>query len=102
MSEKRQPVIDLEDDDFGCILNCAVRYSMGRRTYIPSFVVQYITPLLPYVSNRTLYVFKRDYEFPLGISEPYGDPKVDKPIWDRFYDKVCEEYKRRNLSNDLP
>lgn len=102
MSNKKQPVIDVEDDDFGCILNCAVRYSMGSRTYMPSLVVQYITPLLPYVNNRTLCVFKQDYESPLGIGEPYGDPKIDKPVWDGFYEKVCEEYKRRKLNNDLP
>ena len=101
MSEKVQPIIDLKDDDFGCILNCAVRYSMGRRTYLPSLVVQFIIPLLPYVNNRSVCVFKRDYEPPIGIGEPYGDPQIDKPIWDGFYEKVCEEYERRGLSNDL-
>lgn len=99
---KSNLIIDPRDDGFGCVLCCAVRYSMGRRTYMPSLVVQYIIPLLPYVNDKTLCMFKRDYESPLSrFSEPYGDAEIDKPIWDGFYEKVCKEYERRNLNNDL-
>ena len=40
--------------DFESILLCAVRYAIGRRTYIPSRVIDYITPLLPYLSDNIL------------------------------------------------
>ena len=40
--------------NFETILLCAVRYAIGRRTYIPSLVIDYITPLLPYLSENTL------------------------------------------------
>ncbi len=52
--------IPVGDDNFGAVLNCAVRYSIGRQTYMPSLVVGFITPLLPHVSDRTLYVLDQD------------------------------------------
>ena len=30
--DKNAPVIDPADDEFGAVLNCAVRYAIGRRT----------------------------------------------------------------------
>lgn len=35
------------NEDFGTILICAVRYSLGRQTYMPGLVQGYIRPLLP-------------------------------------------------------
>lgn len=90
--DKIKPVVKLDDDDFGAILNCAVRYAIGRQTYMPSLVISYITPLLPYITNKTLGVFKRDYE----SATSYGDVRIDKPMWDKFYAAVCEEINRRN------
>lgn len=30
----KKPKVDLSDDFFGAVLNCAVRYSLGRRSYM--------------------------------------------------------------------
>ena len=46
------PAIDLQDDFFGTILNCAVRYAIGRQTYMPGLVIDFITPLLPHLSEK--------------------------------------------------
>lgn len=49
------------DDDFGgAVLNCAVRYALGRETYMPRLVMEEITPMLPDCSDKTLRVFERD------------------------------------------
>ena len=89
-----KPKIDIEDDDFQTILNCAVRYSLGRQTYMPHLVVNYIKPLLPYLDNRTLYVFKRDIEEAIDDNRT-GDPNIDKPIWLDFFTLVSEELSKR-------
>ena len=89
-----KPKIDIEDDDFQTILNCAVRYSLGRQTYMPHLVVNYIKPLLPYLDNRTLYVFKRDIEEAIDDNRT-GDPNIDKPIWVNFFTLVSEELSKR-------
>lgn len=89
-----KPIINIEDDSFQAILNCAVRYSLGRQTYMPDLVVQYIQPLIPYLDNRTLYVFKRDVEEAID-SEHIGDPEIDKPIWVDFLDHINSELSKR-------
>lgn len=35
------------NEDFGTILICAVRHSIGRRSYMPGLVQDYIRPILP-------------------------------------------------------
>lgn len=79
------------DDDFGAILNCAVRYAMERCSYMPSLVVRFITPLIPYLDDKTLNVFKEDYIFQEKYENPdfcFGDPKIDRPLWDAFFANV--------------
>lgn len=87
----KKPTISLADDDFGAILNCAVRYSLGRRSYMPKLVTGFITPLLPYLSDRTLGCFLRD----LGRTSDYGDPLIDQPVWELFGQHVIRAYEER-------
>lgn len=94
MSEKKKPVIDLEDDFFGCLLNCAVRYACGRMSYMPSLVVDEITPLLPYLSDKTLWCFDQDIT-DARYNGGYGDPQIDEPLWMRFHNAVKVERKKR-------
>ena len=92
MPEK--PMIALEDDDFGAVLNCSVRYCLGRQSYMPGLVIDYITPLLPYLSERTLWCFDQDI-MEAQYEGGYGDPDIDEPKWMEFHAKVREERKRR-------
>lgn len=50
------------NEDFGTILICAVRYSLGRQTYMPGLVQGYIRPILPSLDKKTLSVMQRDIE----------------------------------------
>lgn len=78
-------------EDFESILVCAVRYACGRQTYMPSLVIDYITPLLPRLGTSTLAVFERD----IAGANGYGDEKIDKPCWMRFLSDVRAELERR-------
>ena len=91
---QKNPQIDLNDNNFGAVLNCAVRYAIGRQTYMPGLVIGYITPLLPYLNNRTLWCFDQDVteaKFTTG----YGDPNIDEPDWMQFLQAVREERRKR-------
>lgn len=82
-NNKKAPVIDPADDDFGAVLNCAVRYAIGRQTYMPSLLIDFIMPLIPQLSSKTLWCLDQD------IAEQrwnggYGDPMIDEPCWMRF------------------
>lgn len=96
MSKVKEPVIDLKDDNFGCILNCAVRYAIGRQTYMPGLVIDFIRPLLPYLNDRTVYVFDQDVTERKYFGT-YGDERIDEPYWMKFLEAVKEEEKRRGM-----
>jgi hypothetical protein len=79
------------DDDFCTILICAVRYSIGRQSYMPSLVIDYITPKLHLLNDKCLAVMERD------VSEAgyYGHEVIDKPGWMKFLRDVRSERVRR-------
>lgn len=89
-------VISPDDEDFGCILNCAVRYSLGRRTYAPKLVVDFITPIIPYLSNRTLSCFDNDIT-EHGRHWDFGHPDIDEPVWMQFHAAVTRELVKRGV-----
>lgn len=93
--------IDVTDDDFTCLIMAAVRYCMGRRTYMPSLVTSYIKPLLSKVSNKLLYLIDYKYEScdtefwgASVTAEQYGDcdkcgytiRQAYSPVYEGFYD----------------
>ena len=92
MSKKAKDIsINPKDDEFGLILNCAVRYAIGRQTYMPHAVMDYIRPLLPHLTGRTLGVLINDIE----KSGSYGDEIIDKPNWMRFLVECKAEVEKR-------
>lgn len=50
-------------DFFGAVLNCAVRYCIGRKTYMPGLVTDWIMQHCSgLLTNKTLGVMKRDID----------------------------------------
>lgn len=81
-------------DEFGAVLNCAVRYCIGRRTYMPKLVMNVIRPLLPDLSDKTLWVFKKDIEG----ADDYG-MYFDEASWMDFLSDVKSEIDKRGDPN---
>lgn len=79
------------DDDFGLMINSAIRYAIGRQTYVVGSTVRYVLPLLGKLDDRTLYVIKQD----LTGATFYGDEHIDKPEWDRLLSAVLIELDKR-------
>lgn len=88
-------MIDPRDDDFGTICNCAVRYAVGRRTYMPSLVIDFITPHLGEVTVKTLLCFQHDLHQRLDEGFDFGD-EFDLQNWMSFLENVDKEITRRN------
>ena len=84
------------DKDFETILICAVRYAIGRKTYIPSLVIDYITPLLPYLTDNTLRLIANEITEYEGYEGGLGDEKIDKPYWEQFLRKIRLEIGGRH------
>ena len=83
------------DKNFETILLCAVRYAIGRRTYIPSLVIDYITPLLPYLSEDVLKLIANEIIGRYTYEGALGDEKIDRPYWLNFKRKILAEMERR-------
>ena len=83
------------DKNFESILVCAVRYAIGRKTYMPSMVIDYITPLLPYLSYWILGLMAAeiiDHNYEGGL----GDEMIDRPYWIDFLQRIRLEMEGRN------
>ena len=98
--EEEKTYIDASDDDFGLILNCAVRYSMGRETYMPHAVMRFITPLLTKLTTKTLVCMDRDLDEP-SVFGGLGHERIDAPAWRDFHAAVKQELERRGERSDL-
>lgn len=89
-------MVDPSTDDFGCILTCAVRYAIGRETYMPKLVMDYIRPMIQRISNKSLWNLirsvKEGAEFP-----GYGNPNIDAPEWEKFLHELRMEKRRREV-----
>ena len=84
------PVIDLKDNDFGCILCAAVRYSLGRTTYMPGLVTDFIRPLLPYLNDNAVHNIRKE----ISETSDYGDD-CDARTWLNFLNDVKAEIEKR-------
>ena len=82
------------DKNFETILLCAVRYAIGRQTYMPSLVIDYITPLLPYLSDECLMWLDTEIVEHSNYGG-LGDEKIDRPYWKQFLWKIRAEREKR-------
>ena len=79
------------DDDFGCIINSAVRYSLGRYTYMPSTVAEFVLKYLNYLDNKTISVMICD------IDEALKNEDLPlRKIWVELKSKLEIEMHARN------
>lgn len=86
------------DENFETMLICAERYACGRHTYMPSIVVDYIMPLIPMLSDKTLTVIRNDItnEMDYGkLRGAFGAMDIDAPLWANLRLEIVNEMKRR-------
>ena len=95
MTKKNENLIAIDPNhsDFGLILNCAVRYALGRRTYMPSAVIGFIQPILPKLDTKTLYCLDQDIAS-AKYEGGYGD-SCDEKEWLTFHLAVRAERIKR-------
>ena len=68
------------NDDFGCIVNSAVRYSLGRNPYMPSTVAAFVRKYMDILGTKTIHVMMKD------ILQALEDPKLDqREVWWSLY-----------------
>lgn len=78
------------DDKYEKILWCAMRYALGRRTYLTMEVIDYIKKVLPALSLDTLMIMQQDIENQHG----FGD-ELDEKRWMMLYVDILNEIKKK-------
>lgn len=85
--------------DFEAVLLCAIRYCIGRQTYMPSLVIDYITPLLSELSDNCLRLMQDEINERGIYKDGLGDEKIDRPYWEQFNEKITDEMKGRKKND---
>ena len=85
--------IDIPKEDFGTLCICAIRYCHGRKTYMPSLVMEIVGRHLSELSDRDIKVMYDDCRF-MNLSD-YGDEVIDKPKWLLWEQKLKQEMRSR-------
>ena len=63
-----------KDDNFGAVINCAIRYCLGRMSYMPGLVIDWIMAICDgRLTDKTVYCAKQD------VDEAEKDGRLDKP-----------------------
>lgn len=87
-------MVRLLDEDFGILAVCALRYAMGRETYMPELVRSIVGPRLSKVTDKDLGVMLEDCRRQAAFGN-YGHETIDKPGWMEWEKKLQAEKRRR-------
>lgn len=81
------------DDMFCEMMNWAVRYALGRRTYAASDTAGYMMRVLKLLDDQTIYVMLRDIE----EQEKIGNlgHECDAAEWMKLKEAIQKEIERR-------
>lgn len=91
-------MIKINDEPFGVLAVCALRYCHGRETYMPDLVRKAIRPHLKELSDKDIGVMINDCDYQRRY-DLYGDKMIDKPGWLEWERELIAERERR-LNND--
>lgn len=86
--------VNVDEQDFGTVCICALRYAMGRETYMPSLVRDFVRPLLNRLPDKTLAVMINDCEEQERMNL-WGSVTIDKPGWIKWKHELLAEKERR-------
>lgn len=81
------------DDMFCEMMNWAVRYALGRRTYAVSDTVGYVLRVLELLDDQTVYVMLRDIEEQEKVGNLGHD--CDAAEWMNLKEAIQKEIERR-------
>lgn len=83
------------DEDFGAIVNAALRYAIGRHSYLPSTVVDFIRKYIPALDDRTLHVICTDIEKELQSAHDVDNPDMWKALMDECRTELEQRQKEQ-------
>ena len=78
--------------DFELMMISALRYAIGRYTYMPGITIDYIRYLIPQLSAKTLFIMMRDID-----EEMERYKRMERELYmDKEWAKLAEKRRCRN------
>lgn len=85
------------DDDFELMMNSALRYALGRHTYIVKVTADYLSTKLKIFSKKTLSVMHEDLMRYFDDIVPLGNEfECDINTWRSLFNKIKDELKKES------
>lgn len=81
--------------DFELMMISALRYAIGRYTYMPSVTIGYIRYLIPQLSAKTLFIMKRDIEEEVARYQHMERELYMADEWKKLADEISTEYEKK-------
>jgi hypothetical protein len=91
METKNVPI----DDDFNEMLEFALRYAIGRKTYATVDVINYIKPKLKYLLHNTLHIMFQDIDEELERDKRMRWEMAYKKEWMELREAIRQEITAR-------
>ena len=86
--------------DFELMMISAMRYAIGRQTYMPSVTIDYIRMLIPKLSTNTLYVMERDIREEVDRYKRMESELYMEREWLELKNDIHEAYKFKKAVED--
>ena len=84
--------------DFELMMISALRYAIGRYTYMPSVTIEYIRYLIPQLSAKTLFMMKRDIDEKIEHCERMGRELYMDKEWAKLSEEISIEYEKKKAA----
>ena len=81
--------------DFELMMISALRYAIGRYTYMPSITIEYIRYLIPQLSAKTLFVMKRDIDEEIERYQRMERELYMVDEWVKLAEEIGIEYEKK-------
>ena len=83
--------------DFELMMISALRYAIGRYTYMPSVTIEYIRYLIPQLSAKTLFVMMRDIDEEIEHCERMGRELYMDKEWQKLAEEIGDMYEKKEF-----
>lgn len=88
-------VKDMEDKDFSIIVFCAFRYALGRMTYIPHIVSDFIKEHIEKITNKHIYLMIHEID-EYYEANSYIGMRIDTDAWLNLKEFLEIEMEKRH------
>ena len=80
---------------FELMMISALRYAIGRYTYMPGITIDYIRYLIPQLSAKTLFIMKRDIEEEVERYQRMERELYMAKEWQKLAEEIGVEYEKK-------